>query len=71
MLLSKEIYKRLQNLSVIEKTGVSSKLNYLIIGGVSSNAWKFRKIGRKQVKAQELNEKGVNIKIIDENRIKI
>lgn len=66
-----EISKRLQNLGAIEKNGVSSKLNYLIIGSVGSEAWKFGKIGGKQAKAQELNEKGANIKIIDEDSLKI
>ncbi len=65
------ISKKLQDLGAIEKTGVSSKLNYLIIGGVGSDAWKFGKIGGKQAKAQELNEKGANIKIIDEDSLKI
>lgn len=64
-----EIAMRLQDLGAIEKTGVSSKLNYLIIGGVGSDAWKFGKIGGKQAKAQELNEKGANIKIIDEDSL--
>lgn len=66
-----EISKRLQDLGAIEKTGVSSKLNYLIIGSVGSDSWKFGKIGGKQAKAQELNEKGANIKIIDEEAINI
>lgn len=66
-----EISKRLKDLGAIEKTGVSSKLNYLIIGGIGSDAWKFGKIGGKQAKAQELNEKGANIKIIDEDSLKI
>lgn len=61
-----KISEKLQELGAIEKTGVSSKLNYLIIGSVGSEAWKFGKIGGKQAKAQELNEKGANIKIIDE-----
>ena len=65
-----EISKKLQDLGGIEKTGVSSKLNYLIVGGVGSEAWKFGKIGGKQAKAQELNEKGANIKIIDEDSLK-
>ena len=66
-----EISKKLQDLGGIEKTGVSSKLNYLIVGGVGSEAWKFGKIGGKQAKAQELNEKGANIKIIDEDSLRI
>lgn len=66
-----EISKKLQELGGIEKTGVSSKSDYLIVGGVGSDAWKFGKIGGKQAKAQELNEKGANIKIIDEDSLKI
>lgn len=66
-----EISKKLQELGGTEKTGVSSKLDYLIVGGVGSDAWKFGKIGGKQAKAQELNEKGANIKIIDEDSLKI
>lgn len=66
-----EISKKLQELGGTEKKGVSSKLNYLIVGGVGSDAWKFGKIGGKQAKAQELNEKGANIKIIDEDSLKI
>lgn len=66
-----EMSKKLQELGGIEKTGVSSKLDYLIVGGVGSDAWKFGKIGGKQAKAQELNEKGADIKIIDEDSLKI
>ena len=66
-----EISKKLKDLGGIEKTGVSSKLNYLIVGGVGSESWKFGKIGGKQAKAQELNEKGANIKIIDEDSLRI
>ena len=66
-----EISKKLQELGGIEKSVVSAKINYLIVGGVGSDAWKFGKIGGKQAKAQELNEKGANIKIIDEDSLKI
>lgn len=66
-----EISKKLQELGGIEKTGVSSKLDYLIVGGIGSDAWKFGKIGGKQAKVQEFNEKGADIKIIDENNLKI
>lgn len=66
-----EISEKLQKLGGIEKTGVSSKLNYLVVGGVGSDAWKFGKIGGKQAKALELNEKGADIKIIDEDSLKL
>ena len=65
-----EISQIIQDLGGIEKSGVSAKLNYLIVGGVGSDAWKFGKIGGKQAKSQELNEKGANIKIIDEESLK-
>lgn len=65
-----EVSKRLQELGAIEKAGVSSKLDYLIVGGVGSDAWKFGKIGGKQAKAQELNEKGADIRIIEEDNLK-
>ena len=66
-----DISKKLQELGGIEKTGVSSKLDYLIVGSVGSDAWKFGKIGGKQAKAQELIEKGAKIKIIEEENLKI
>lgn len=64
-----EVSKKLQKLGGIEKTSVSSKLDYLIVGGVGSDAWKFGNMGGKQAKAQELNEKGANIKIIEEDKL--
>lgn len=66
-----EISNKIKELGGIEKSGVSSKLNYLIVGSIGSDAWKFGKIGGKQAKAQELNEKGANIKIIDEESLRI
>lgn len=46
--------------------GVNSKLNYLIVGGSGSDAWKFGNYGGKVQKAMELNEKGKSIKILGE-----
>lgn len=46
--------------------GVTSKLNYLIVGGAGSDAWKFGNYGGKVQKAMELKEKGQNIEIISE-----
>lgn len=66
-----EISNKIQELGGIEKSGVSAKLNYLIVGEVGNDAWKFGKIGGKQAKAMELNEKGAMIKIIDESSLKI
>lgn len=46
--------------------GVTSKTNYLIVGGAGSDAWKFGNYGGKVQKAMELKEKGKNIEIIGE-----
>ena len=54
----------------IEKSGVSSKLDYLIVGLVGSDAWKFGNYGGKILKAKELQEKGAKLQIIDENILK-
>ena len=45
---------------------VSSKTNYLIVGGSGSEAWKFGNYGGKVQKAMELKEKGNNLNIIGE-----
>lgn len=47
--------------------GVTSKTNYLIVGGSGSDAWKFGNYGGKVQKAMELKEKGKNIEIIGED----
>ena len=47
--------------------GVTSKTNYLIVGGSGSDAWKFGNYGGKVQKAMELIEKGKDIKIIAED----
>lgn len=61
-----EISEKLQELGAIEKSGVSSKLNYLFVGGLGSENWKYGNVGGKIAKALELNDKGSNIKIINE-----
>ena len=62
-----EIKSKLEKLGGIEKKGISSKLDYLFVGELGSEAWKFGKIGGKIAKAQELQEKGINIEIISES----
>lgn len=47
--------------------GVTSKTNYLIVGGSGSDAWKFGNYGGKVQKAMELKEKGKSIEIISED----
>ena len=61
-----EIKQKLENLGAIEKSGVSTKLDYLFVGGLESDAWKYGNIGGKIAKAQELQEKGSLIQIITE-----
>ncbi len=57
---------------IIEKGGicgksVTSKTDYLIVGGAGSDTWKFGNYGGKVQKAMELKEKGKNIEIISES----
>lgn len=65
-----DVSNLLQEKGAIEKSGVSSKLDYLIVGLVGSDAWKYGNYGGKILKAKELQEKGVNVKIVDENILK-
>lgn len=65
-----EVSEILKQKGAIQKSGVSSKLDYLIVGLVGSEAWKFGNYGGKILKAKELQEKGSSIKIIDENILK-
>ena len=62
-----EVSELLTKNGAIEKNGVSSKLDYLIVGLVGSEAWKFGNYGGKILRAKELQEKGINIKIVDES----
>lgn len=62
-----EIEKKISGKGGIKKSSVSSKLDYLFVGGLGSEAWKFGNIGGKIAKAQELQEKGSNIQIISED----
>lgn len=62
-----EIRKKIISKGGIEKSGVSSKLDYLFVGELGSEAWKFGKLGGKILKAQELIEQGSNMKIISES----
>ena len=50
----------------IRKSGVSSKLDYLIVGDKGSQAWKFGNYGGKIQRAMELKENGSAIQVISE-----
>ncbi len=60
------IEEKIVNKGGICSKGVTSKTNYLIVGGSGSDAWKFGNYGGKVQKAMELKEKGKNIEIISE-----
>ena len=62
-----EVENKIVNKGGIISKGVNSKLNYLIVGGSGSEAWKFGNYGGKVQKAMELNEKGKSIQIIGED----
>lgn len=62
-----EVEEKICNKGGVRKSGVSSKLDYLFVGSIGSEAWKYGNIGGKIAKAQELQEKGVNIQIISED----
>ncbi len=61
-----ELAKKLKAKGAIEKCGVSEKLDYLFVGGMGSNLWKFGKIGGNIAKALELQEKGGKVQIVAE-----
>ena len=63
------VKSKLEGLGGIPKEKVIKKLDYLFIGGLGSDAWKFGKFGGKVAKAQEYNEKGSNIIIADEGEL--
>ena len=61
-----EIEEKINDKGGIVGKGVTSKTNYLIVGGAGSDAWKFGNYGGKVQKAMELKEKGKDIEIISE-----
>ncbi len=64
-----EVTIRLEQLGGTAKTGVSSKLNYLIVGGLGSDKWKYGNAGGKIAQAKAYQEKGNNILIIPEDEM--
>lgn len=48
---------------------VSGATDYLIIGGLGSNNWKYESCGNKTKKALELQKQGKPIKILEENEV--
>lgn len=65
-----EVAKKLKTMGGIEKSSVVKNLDYLFVGGLGSDAWKYGKLGAKIVRAQELQEKGVPVQIVSESTLK-
>ena len=63
------IAKKLKAKGAIEKNSVSAKLDYLFVGGMGSDAWKFGNIGGKIARAMELQEKGAKVIIVAEEEL--
>lgn len=63
------IAKKLKDKGAIEKNSVSAKLDYLFVGGMGSDAWKFGNIGGKIARAMELQEKGSKVLIMAEEEL--
>ncbi len=51
------------------QSNVTKKTNYLIVGGAGSQDWKFGNYGSKVNRALQLQEKGLDIKIISEKAL--
>jgi hypothetical protein len=62
----KEAEDNVRNLGGTVASGVTNKLHYLVIGDEGSSLYGHGKKGSKQVKGEELNAAGANIKIISE-----
>lgn len=50
-----------------EATGITKKLNYLVIGNIGSDAWRHTSFGSKIAKAMEYRDSGVPIAIVSES----
>ena len=65
----REVGEKLKSKGGIEKSSVVKDLDYLFVGELGSDAWKYGKLGAKIVRAQELQEKGASVQIIPESKI--
>lgn len=63
----KEFEDLILNLGGEPHKGVTTKLNYLVIGAEGNPCWAFACYGRKVEKAVELRKKGVRVVIVHEN----
>ena len=64
-----EITKKLEDIGAIVKTGISKKVDFLVVGNEDCDAWKYGNYGTKVKKALELQSKGVQITLITEDAL--
>ncbi len=62
-----DIIEFLEEKGALNKSGVSQKVDYLIVGDMGSSNWSAGNYGNKVKKAKELQAKGHNIMIMSEN----
>lgn len=62
-----DITQKLESMGAKIMSGVSSKTNYVIVGGYGSSDWAHGNYGSKVKKALELQAQGIDVKIIKEN----
>ncbi len=64
-----EMHDYLESEGFTIKTCISKKLDYLFVGDLGSPSWKYGKMGGKIIKAQQLQDEGHKIKIINESEL--
>lgn len=62
-----EISEKIEKSGGTVKKGVTQKTNYLVVGGLGNDKWKYGTYGGKIEKAKELQTKGFDIHIISES----
>jgi len=67
----KVITQRLKEKGAIEKSRVSFNLDYLFVGGMGSEAWKFGNADERTARALELQANGSKVRIIAEEDLEI
>jgi len=64
-----ELRKKITDKGGIDNSSVNKKTNYLVVGSLSSPAWKYGHYGTKVEKAIEMRNEGQQIYILSEERI--
>jgi hypothetical protein len=66
-LTREEAEKESRARSGLTQKSINKKLDYLVIGSIPSNGWKFGDYGNKIVKARQIIEDGAKLKMISED----